>query len=98
MEIKHDLTGSRFVMLSGGSETGQIVYDVEEDGNLTALSVHVTPEMQGQGAAGNLLGALVDHAKKHSLKIYPACPYVLKQFERNPEKYSDVAGGPPPKR
>ena len=95
MDIRHDLTGSRFVMLMDGSEAGEIVYDVEADGNLTALSVRVTPELQGQGAAGSLLGALVEHAQKHRLKIFPVCPYVVKQFARDPDKYGHVDGGPP---
>ena len=92
MNIRHDVTGSRFVLLlEDGNEGGHIVYDVEADGHLSAVSVYVSPDLQGKGAAGALLDALVKHAKKHGLKISPICPYVIKQFEANPEKYAEVA-------
>ena len=96
MDIRHDLTGSSFVMLNDdGTEEGRIVYDVESDGNLSALSVRVSPELQGQGAAGKLLDALVEYARKHSLKIFPVCPYVVKKFDQGPDVYGDVINTPP---
>lgn len=92
MDIRHDLSNNRFVMLNDkGAETGSLVYDVEPDGNLIALHVNVSPELQGQGAAGLLLEALLAYARKNSLKIFPVCSYVAKKFSQNPDAYSDVA-------
>jgi len=92
MEIRHDLSGKRFVMFnSAGAETGSLVYDAGPDGNLIALSVHVSPELQGQGAAGLLLEELLAYARKNSLKIFPVCSYVAKRFSQNPDAYADVA-------
>ena len=99
MEIKHDLTCTRFVMLNGeAGEAGNIVYNVKSDGNLSAVSVRVAPELQGQGTAGALLDALVCHARKHGLKIFPVCPYVVKKFAQHPDKYADVTGSSPPEK
>ena len=98
MNIRHDLTESRFVALSEDLDNlGSIVYDVEADGNLSALSVHVAPQMQGRGIAGSLLDALVGYARKHRLKIFPVCPYVVKKFQQHPDQYGDVNGALPPK-
>ncbi|HJA90896.1 MAG TPA: N-acetyltransferase, partial [Candidatus Jeotgalibaca merdavium] len=32
-----------------------------------------------------------DEMRKEGKKIIPLCPYVVKQFERQPDKYGDVA-------
>ena len=95
MDIRHDLTGSRFIILNEDRvEKGRIIYDVQANGHLSALSVHVSADMQGQGAAGALLDALVAHARKHNLKISPVCPYVVKKFAQYPEEYGDIIGPP----
>ena len=98
MDIRHDIAGSRFVAVKDdSSEAGRIVYDVEVGGNLSALSVYVQPEMQGQGIAAKLLEGLVCHARKHGLKIIPICPYVAKEFANKPDIFADVAAKPPEK-
>jgi uncharacterized protein len=41
--------------------------------------------------AEKLLDYLADEMRKEGKKISPLCPYVVKQFERQPDKYGDVA-------
>ena len=94
MDIKHDLAGQQFIMTdSQQNKIGYIAYRVESNGNLSALSVHVSSQWQGQGAAGKLLNSLVEYARTHGLKIFPVCPYVVKKFEQDPLRYADVIGG-----
>jgi uncharacterized protein len=37
-----------------------------------------------------LLSTMVDYAREHKLKVIALCPYVHAQFERHPDKYSDI--------
>lgn len=59
-------------------------------GNLVVYHTEVSGKLKGQGAGGRLLEAMVAHARQHKLKVIPLCPYVLAQFKRHPELYTDL--------
>ncbi len=58
--------------------------------DLTVYHTEVLPRGEGKGLAKKLLIAMVDYARKNNLKVIALCPYVLAQFKRHPEEYSDV--------
>ena len=58
--------------------------------NLTVYHTEVSDKLQGQGVAAKLLSAMVDYARANKLKVIALCPYVLAQFKRHPEKYTDI--------
>jgi predicted GNAT family acetyltransferase len=81
----------------------KLLFFIEEDGKriarlfakeeppiLTAIHTEVLPEGEGKGLAKQLLLAMVEYARKQSLKVVAECPYVLAQFQRRAEEYQDI--------
>jgi uncharacterized protein len=58
--------------------------------NLIVYHTQVSDKLQGQGIAGKLLSKMTAYARKNDLKVVPLCPYVLAQFKRHPEEYTDI--------
>jgi predicted GNAT family acetyltransferase len=58
--------------------------------NLIVYHTEVKEQLQGQGIAGKLLEQMVGYARTNNLKVVPLCPYVLAQFKRHTEKYTDI--------
>ena len=54
-------------------------------GQIDVNHTRVAHEAQGQGLAGKLYRAMVEHARMHNLKVTASCSYVLRMFERFPE-------------
>jgi predicted GNAT family acetyltransferase len=85
------------------NEKGQSIFFMEEDGEpiaemvagivgneLTVYHTEVFPKGEGRGLGKELLRAVVEYARMHDLKVIPLCPFVLAQFARYPEQYSDI--------
>ena len=58
--------------------------------NLTVYHTEVAEALKGKGIATNLLSTMATYAREHNLKVVPLCPYVLAQFKRHPEQYTDI--------
>ncbi|MDH4091635.1 MAG: N-acetyltransferase [Cyclobacteriaceae bacterium] len=58
--------------------------------NLIVYHTEVAPQLQGKGVSSSLLATMVEYARQHALKVVALCPYVLSQFNRNPEKYNTI--------
>jgi predicted GNAT family acetyltransferase len=72
-------------------ENGQRVGEMEigiSDNRLVVY--HTEVEEEGKGIARKLLEFMVDYARQNKLGVVPLCPYVLAQFNKNPQKYADV--------
>lgn len=54
-------------------------------GEIQVNHTRVAREARGQGLAGKLYRAMVDHARTQNLKVTATCSYVLRMFERFPE-------------
>jgi uncharacterized protein len=63
----------------------------EHDGRFILTHVEADPGLRGTGAAARLMQAIVDHARKHGLKLVPRCTYAVAWFRRNPGA-QDVIG------
>ncbi len=81
-----------FFIMDGSEQLGEMVIGISGK-NLTVYHTEVATKGEGKGLAKRLLGAMVDHARKNSLKVVPFCPFVLAQFKRHPEEYADVWKG-----
>jgi len=55
------------------------------DRHIEVNHTRVAREAQGQGLAGKLYRAMVEHARSKGLKVTPTCSYVVRMFERFPE-------------
>lgn len=74
-----------------GKMIAEITFVPTGEDKVIADHTFVDPSLRGQGMAEKLLDYLADEMRKEGKKIIPLCPYVVKQFERQPDKYGDVA-------
>ena len=78
-----------FVIEEGNERIAEMAIGLS-DKNLTVYHTEVSDKLKGQGVAAKLLSTMVDYAREHKLKVIALCPYVLAQFEKHPDKYSDI--------
>lgn len=78
-----------FYIMDEQTQVAEMVVGIA-NGILTVYHTEVLPEAEGKGLAKLLLTAMVDHARKHEMKVMPLCPYVLAQFKRHPDAYADL--------
>lgn len=90
IQLKLNDAGKGFFFIEkDGERIAEMVISVAK-GNLTVYHTEVSEKLKGQGIAGRLLSTMVDYARNNNLKVIALCPYVLAQFKRNPEKYTDI--------
>ncbi len=74
-----------------GEQLGEITYRPNSDGSVWDVThTGVSPKLRGQGIAGKLLDELVGLAEKENVKLKAVCPYVVKKFKEEPEKYNSI--------
>lgn len=98
MKMEHQKEKKRFVLLAeDGERMGYLMYEDTGEhtgpGVVRATHTKVYPAYEGQGHATRLLDAMAEWAEAEGLKIYPACLYVAKMFQKYPEKYAAVMEG-----
>lgn len=77
----------------GNNEQGKEVAEITWQTRDKVLWVDHTftdPSLRGQGVAGKLLDALVEKAKRDNELLMPVCPYVVRKFDDEPEKYGSL--------
>lgn len=79
---------NRFEQVHGQS----FVYaNVHYDGEILCIDyVFAPPELRGTGAAGCIMGALMDKARAEGLKIRPICGYAATWLVRHKAEYGDL--------
>lgn len=78
-----------FVIEEGDKRVAEMAIAIQGE-NLIVYHTQVADELKGQGIASKLLETMVAYAREHAMKVVALCPYVRAQFERHPEKYTDV--------
>ena len=78
-----------FLIKDGDEQLGEMVMSISGN-SLTVYHTEVATKAEGKGLAKKMLQAMVDYARKNSLKVIPLCPYVHAQFKRHPEDYADL--------
>jgi predicted GNAT family acetyltransferase len=56
-----------------------------QDGKYVLRHVEADLALRGTGAAGRLMQAIVDHARRHQLVLVPRCAYAVAWFRRHPD-------------
>ena len=87
MEIRHIANEGFFIFGENGDELAKLTYRKEGE-KLFFESTVVSPELRGQGIAGELFEAGVKYARENNYKIVPVCSYIVKKFESG--KYDDL--------
>lgn len=73
-----------------GEQVAEITYSPANEKLVIADHTYVAKHLEGQGIAGKLLDHLVSEMEKEGKMIKPLCPYVVRKFEQNPEKYNHI--------
>jgi predicted GNAT family acetyltransferase len=90
IELKlNDAGRGAFVIEQDGEQIAEMEIAIR-DGNLTVYHTEVAEKLKGQGVATKLLSTMVAYAREKNLKVIPLCPYVLAQFKRHPDQYTDI--------
>jgi len=87
--ISNDKDEDAFVIEENGQRIAEMAVGILGN-EMTVYHTEVAARFEGQGIAKKLFDAMVDHARKNKLQVIVLCPYVLKQFRRNPEQYQDI--------
>lgn len=84
--------GAIYLRDESGKKIAQITYSdhLEAENVWNVDSTFVDESLRGQGVAEKLVDALADEARQYHQQLNPVCSYVVKLFERKPEKYGDV--------
>ncbi|HEY0858469.1 MAG TPA: GNAT family N-acetyltransferase [Albitalea sp.] len=86
IDVKHNTEQSRFETTVDGL---QCVADYHlDDGVMVMTHTYVAPPLEGRGIAAELVGAALEHAREHRLKVDPQCSYVRGYMSRHPETAS----------
>ncbi|MCR9145365.1 MAG: N-acetyltransferase [bacterium] len=92
MRIEHSETATKGVfhaLNEAGERIGEMSYSRAGDTLIIIDHTEAYEGHEGQGVGRELVAAGVMHAREHSLKVLPLCPYALVQFKRNKD-YADV--------
>ncbi len=75
------------------TEDGHISFAAyRKAGDVVTISHVETPtEARGTGAAGRLMGEVVEYARAQNLKIVPVCSYAVAWFRRHPDAHEVLA-------
>lgn len=87
VEIRHQPEASRFATTVDGQE-GFVEY-AEGEGALTITHTVVPSEIGGRGIAGQLVRAVLEHARANGFKVVPRCSYAADYVERH-RQYADL--------
>ncbi|MCK9290104.1 MAG: GNAT family N-acetyltransferase [Bacteroidales bacterium] len=63
-----------------------LYYFEDPEGVLQLIHTFVSDELRGQQIASKLVAYAIEYAQNNKLKLQAICPYVVKWFERYPDK------------
>ncbi|AXY26530.1 GNAT family N-acetyltransferase [Suicoccus acidiformans] len=90
MDLKHEYQAIVY-RDDEGKKLAEITYSLTEDADIVAADhTYVSPTLRGQGVAGKLLDELVSVMQKEGKQIKAVCPYVVRKFQEEPEKYNQI--------
>lgn len=84
--IEH-VPGSAFHAHVAG-DRGVLEYGLSA-GRMEITHTFVPAALRGQGIAGQLVRAALDHARAEHLSVVPSCPYAAEWIQRHPA-YADL--------
>ncbi|MEE4205778.1 MAG: GNAT family N-acetyltransferase [Erythrobacter sp.] len=79
--------GGRYVAeVPGADEQGYLEWQPGEEENVRVARTTVVPRpIGGRGIAARLTERMVEDARREGFRIAPACSYVAKKFDENPD-------------
>ena len=74
-QVIHDIDNNRFV-LSIGEKQVEARYRMVDSSTIEFYSTYTPPQLRGNGYAGRVVNAALEHAKKNDFNIIATCQYV----------------------
>jgi len=71
---------------------GELLYRRESPTRIVIDHVEVREDYAGQGLGHQLLAHVVEWARTTGTTLMSDCPFVSRQFSKEPERYRDVLG------
>lgn len=84
MEFQYQ-TNEIYLLDGQGRKIAQITFPALSEDTVEIDHTFVDDSLRGQGVAGKLMEAAVDHIKAQGKKIRPTCSYAVKWLEKHPE-------------
>jgi predicted GNAT family acetyltransferase len=88
LETRDDKTQA-FVLFEDEKKAGEMIVSIHGT-ELTAEHTEIEPFYRGRGFAVKLVEGMADYVRSHGMKVGVLCPYTYAQFNRHPEKYTDI--------
>ncbi|MDO5028433.1 MAG: GNAT family N-acetyltransferase [Bacillota bacterium] len=90
IKIQYEEEKNRSAAYDGQKEIGECTYRISANGKIWIVDhTFVEDSYRGQQIAQRLFAELVERAREKDVKIYPLCPFAVREMERKPE-YADV--------
>jgi predicted GNAT family acetyltransferase len=86
-----------FAFEENGERLAEMIVSVSGK-EMSVYHTEVDKRLEGRGAGKKLIEAMSDYAREHELRVTPYCPFVKSQFQKYPDKYSDIYQKEDPKR
>ena len=84
---------NRIYCAQGGKTLAEVTFPQAEPGVVVIDHTWVDPSLRGQGAAGQLMQAVVDALRADGRKARASCSYARAWFARHPEAADILAEG-----
>ncbi len=81
-----------FFIKRGSARVAELTYGRESPTLVIIDHVEVQEDLAGQGIGHQLLTHAVEWARATNTKLLSTCPFVSRQFSKEPERYADVLG------
>lgn len=90
IRVRDDQVAARFEILVGDVVAGYADYQDEpasggDPGVRTFPHTVVDPEFGGRGLAGRMIGEALHETREAGLRVRPACSFVARYVEKNPD-------------
>ncbi|MFI5049931.1 MAG: GNAT family N-acetyltransferase [Gaiellales bacterium] len=85
----------RYELVDGGEVVGLIRYR-REPGAIALVHTDVDPDLEGTGAAHELVVGALEDIRSRGLRVIPVCPYVRSWIDRHPAYADLVVDDPAP--
>jgi len=85
----------RYELVDGGEVVGLIRYR-REPGAIALVHTDVDPDLEGTGAAQELVVGALEDIRSRGLRVIPVCPYVRSWIDRHPAYADLVVDDPAP--
>lgn len=84
--MKFVVKEDRIVLFDANKEIGEIVFPMFDENIRVINRTYVDPNYRSGGLASKLVQKAYEHFKSRNEKVVATCPYVVRWFNRYPEK------------